>query len=312
MNNHLDFPCCLASQANLQFQPEVSNRSRIDIGWVCGCAAVLLAAAPVQAATVTAPYTQDFQSYAANASLADEAVGGTGTVNTNTWKTAISGGNVYYQNTLDGSGAKGLDSLQFSNLGPVLAPNTGFKVSVQILPVTSRTTGTNVTQGVRFLASTTNTVNDAYAVDLNIGTTNPGRMRLIEWTGSTAVVYPDSAQTGQPLVAFDILKAYQLDVVGMYDSLSRLLISATVTEVGTPANTVTHTFTTGAAGALSPDASPRTGNYFGFYTSFSGAVTEVTNFDNFSVTLVPEPSTLVLGVSGLICLLGARRRRFDP
>ena len=141
---------------------------------------------------------------------------------------------------------------------------------------------------------------------------NPGRIRLIEWTGAAAVISPDSTQANQPLVPnYSTLNTYQLDVLGMYDSLGRLSITATVTDVATPANTVTNTFTTGAT-VLSPDATPRTGNYFGFYSSFSGGVTEVTNFDNFSVTLVPEPSTWVLGASGLIALLGARRRRFIP
>jgi hypothetical protein len=288
------YPIGLSPRPKQQCQHEVPNRSRAGFGRVCACAASLLAAASVHAATLAAPYTQDFQSFAANASLPDEIIGGTGTVTTNSWSTVVSGGNTYYQNNLVGTSAKGLDSLQFSNLGPALAANTGFKVSVQMLPPGTITAGTNVTQGVRFLAATTNTVNDAYAVDFNIGSTNPGRMRLIEWSGATPTIYPDLAQANQPLVPnFDILKAYQLDVVGMYDSLSRLLITATVTEVGAPANTATSTFTTGA-NISSPDASPRTGSYFGFYTSFSGAATEVTNFDNLSVTLVPEPASLTL------------------
>lgn len=276
------------------------------------CAASLLAVAALDAATVTAPYSEDYQSYGAGAAMANEIIGGTGTVTTNTWTTVVNGGNTYYQNNLVGSGAKGLDSLQFSNLGPVMAAGTGFKVSVQLLPPGTVTSGTNVTQGIRFLASTTSTVNDAYAVDLNIGTTNPGRMRLIEWTGATAVVYPDSTQANQPLVPnYSVLNTYQMDVVGIYDSLGRLSVTATITDVATPSNTVTSTFTTGAGStpAFSPDSTPRTGNYFGLYTSFSGAATEVTNFDNFSVSLVvPEPSTLMLGAAGLIGLLGIRRR----
>jgi len=270
----------------------------------------VLVAGSVHAAIVTASYTDDFQSYGGGASMANENIGGTGTVTTNTWSAVVSGGNTYYQNNLVGTGAKGLDSLQVGNLGSVLAAGTGFQVSVELLPPTSVTSGTNVTQGVRFLASTTNTVNDAYAVDLNIGTVNPGRMRLVEWTGSTAVVYPDSAQANQPLVPnYSSAKTYQLNVLGMYDSLGRLSITATVFDVNAPADSATSTFTTGASGALSPDATPRTGSNFGMFTSFSGAATEVTNFDNFSVTLVPEPSTLALGVAGVAGLLGFRRRR---
>ncbi|MCY2926192.1 MAG: phosphodiester glycosidase family protein, partial [Planctomycetota bacterium] len=259
------------------------------------------------AAAITQPYTQDFQSYSDGSSLANENIGGIGTVTTNTWLTAHSGTNEFYQNTLVGSSAKGLDSLQVSNLGPATSAND-FEVKVTLLPPGTVTAGTNVTEGVRFLASTSNTVNDAYAVDLNIGTTNPGRLRLVEWTGSTAVVYPDSAQANQPLVPnFSTSKSYLLDVTGTYDSLNRLSITATVTEVGAPANTVSSSFTSGASGALSPDASPRTGTYFGFYASFSGAATEVANFDNFSV--VPEPATIGLLACGMTSLLMRRRQK---
>ena len=302
----------LTSQSDGQFQHGVSTRSRIGGGWGCACAASLLVASPLYAASVTAPYTQDFQSLGAGVSLPDEIVGGTGTVTTNSWSTVVSGGNTYYQNNLIGTGAKGLDSLQFSNLGPVMAPGTGFQVAVQLLPPGTVTAGTNVTQGVRFLASTTNTVNDAYAVDLNIGTVNPGRMRLVEWTGSGALIYPDSTQANQPLVPnYSATKTYQLDVLGMYDSSGNLSITATVFDVATPTDLATSTFTTGT-NILSPDATPRTGNYFGLFTSFSGAATEVTNFDNFSVTVVPEPGTLMLGLAGLIGFVGVRRRRSAP
>jgi len=280
------------------------------IACVGALAFLLFAACPADATMISAPYSQDFQGYGAGASLANENIGGTGAITTNSWSAVVSGGNTYYQNNLVGTSAKGLDSLQFNNLGSVLVPGTGFEVKVKLLPPTSVTAGANVTEGVRFLASTSNTVNDAYAVDFNIGTTNPGRMRLIEWTGSTAVVYPDSAQANQPLVPnYSALNSYWLDVVGTYDSLGRLSIAATVTDVGAPANTATSTFTSGASGALSPDATPRTGNYFGMYTSFSGGATEVTNFDNFSVTLVPEPNTLALLGVGVFGLLGCVWRR---
>jgi len=305
MKYSIGFPFCRISQSEVRLKHEA--RSRSGAGWVG--AAALLAAGSLHGAIVTAPYSDNYQSYGAGASMANENIGSTGSPTTNTWSTVVSGGNTYYQNTLVGTSVKGLDSLQFSNLGPVLAAGTGFQVSVELLPPGTVTAGTNVTEGVRLLASTTSTVNDAYAVDFNIGTVNPGRMRLVEWTGATAVVYPDSTQANQPLVPnYSSAKTYQLNVLGMYDSLGRLSITATIYDVATPADSATSTFTTGA-NVLSPDATPRTGNYFGLYTSTSGAVTEVTNFDNFSVTLVPEPSTLALGIAGLIGFAGVRRRR---
>ena len=49
--------------------------------------------------------------------------------------------------------------------------------------------------------------------------------------------------------------------------------------------------------------------YAGIYTSSEGGMTGYTSFDNFTVTSVPEPSTVVCLVTGLACLYVVRKKR---
>jgi len=93
--------------------------------------------------------------------------------------------------------------------------------------------------------------------------------------------------------------SYLLDVKGTYDTLGTLTAVFTVTDVATPGNTMSYTYS---------DTSPRTGSYFGFYTSMvSGGGTMTVDFDNLVVT-VPEPSSLALLAMGALFLARWRGR----
>jgi hypothetical protein len=77
-------------------------------------------------------------------------------------------------------------------------------------------------------------------------------------------------------------------------SISNILVDSTSVALTAPANTFTIARTV----------------YAGFYNS-SGPVTELSNFDDFSVAIVPEPATfaVVLGVALLLCIRDFRTRR---
>jgi hypothetical protein len=265
-----------------------------------GVIAVLVSASG--AAALTIPYSQDFESIAAGGSLPDATIG-TVTATTNTWSVVLDGGgNHLYQNTLSATGsAKGFSSLQFTNLGPASSANN-FEISTVLTPVSVAVPGSiNYTAGLRFLGTNSGITDDCFVTDLNLGV-NGGRMRLVEFTGASAVVYPSPTQTSQPLVpAFSISKSYLMDVKGTYDASNALTVNFTVTEVGAPANTQTYAYTV--------DTTPRTGQYFGLYDSFgSGGSSMLANYDNLSV--VPEPSCAAL--LGTIALALFARRRGRP
>src|SRR5262245_34644179 len=128
--------------------------------------ALFAAATRLQAAVI--PYFQDYQSIAVGGSMPGEIVGGV-TASTNTWSVVDVSGSHVYQNTLHGTSTpKSFDSLQFTQLGG--ASHANFEISAIISPVsiTSPTT-VNYTTGLRFLATGTNAVDDAYVADINIG-----------------------------------------------------------------------------------------------------------------------------------------------
>jgi len=211
-------------------------------------------------------------------------------------------GNHVYRNTL--TGGRAFSTVQFPTLGSAL-PANNFEISTVVHGVSlAAAANYNYTAGIAFLSSSTQPSGPTNLVvaDLNLSSVasgaNSGRMRLVEWTSTTAVVRPSSTQTNQPQVpSFSLNNGYLLDVKGTYDTLGALTAVFTVTDVATPGNTMTYTYS---------DTSPRTGSYFGLYTSMSsGGGTMIVDFDNLVVT-VPEPSSLALLAMGALFL--ARRR----
>jgi len=76
-------------------------------------------------------------------------------------------------------------------------------------------------------------------------------------------------------------------------------LAFTVSNVAAPTDHQSYTFT---------DSSPRTGSYFGFWTSMGGGGGTMTvNFDNLTV-VVPEPSSLLLLALGAV-LVAVRSRK---
>lgn len=286
------------------------GRRQKNAAWV---AALVVSAAALgfggarsaEAAVVSQPYTQDFSGGAA-----DFVTGSTGGMSTATW-TAANGVYTDSISCISGASFYSYSSVQVSNLGGSATAGTGFKVSSLMENMSIGDTSVNVTAGLRFLASTTNTntASNAYVVDMNIGA-NPGRVRLVKFVNGAATIYPSSTQTSQLLINnFSRSDNYQLDVYGSYDANNLLDIQVRVTDLthpgdsayGLPLQSFSHT-ANGDYGT-----SPSTANYFGYYeSSSSGANTTINvTWDNFSV--VPEPATICLLAGGGVLL--ARRRR---
>jgi hypothetical protein len=216
----------------------------------------------------------------------------------------VSGTPQQYQNVLTGSGSmKGTAVQQFLGLGPVSSADN-FLMSAVLQPV-STAGSANATEGLRFLASSATSVNSSYVADINVGS-NPGRLRLVTWNSSgTATIEPSTTQTLQPLIPnFSTSNSYTEQVAGTYNTPAAgdLTLTITVTQVGNSANSVTYTYT---------DTAPNTGNYFGFFDSYSSGITSLTaDYSNLSLKTVatPEPSTVVLLGTGAVVLLASVRR----
>ena len=267
------------------------------VGLVFGAANFVTAATP--------PYSQDFQGIAVGGSVPDFTPSAIG-ASSSTWGVVDDGtGNHVYRNTL--TGGKGFSTIQFPTLGAAF-PTNDFEISTVVHGVSlTGAANNNYTAGIVFLSSSTQPSGpiNLDVADLNLSSVlsgaNSGRMRLVEWTGTTAVVHPSSTQTNQPQVpSFHLSDSYLLDVKGTY-LLGTLTAVFTVSDVATPGDTMSYTYL---------DTSPRTGSYFGLYTSMSsGGGTMTVDFDNFIVA-VPEPSTLGLAELGAATLLIFRRRNY--
>ena len=269
------------------------------------------------ATAATTPYFQDFQGIAASGPVPDFAASVNGTAASSTWNVVLNGANHLYENVLSGAASsKGFSTMQFPALGTAV-PANNFEISTVVHGVSLNSASTiNYTVGIVFLGNVdvqSGTVDNLYVADFNLSSAgsgaNSGRMRIVEWANTTtAAVFPSATQTSQPQVPnFSLSKSYLLDVKGTYDVSGNLTAVFTVSDVANASDMNSYTFTDGPAGGNTSTV-PRTGSYFGLYTSMgAGAGNSMTvDFDNF--TVVPEPSSLALTALGALSLAGLRRR----
>ena len=214
------------------------------------------------------------------------------------------------------------ESAQVTNV-PSTA-NSSFTMSALMSNLSdSDSASDNATAGVRFLADTANSNTNAFVVDINDGkiSGNPGKVRLVNWVGGSATVYPSSTQAYQYAINnWNINDPYLVTVVGTYNGSDQLSIAIQITDEDHPGDSSyglpLTTVVTGATGADGSGGTAKTfsapsgsQNYFGFYQSVSGSTAPVITADYTNFSLVPEPSTFALLAAGVVCLAGVWRRR---
>jgi hypothetical protein len=260
------------------------------------------------ATPATLPYFQNYQGITLGASPAENALSSNG-ASSSTWSVVNDGtGNLVYRNVL--TGGKGFSTIQVPTLGAPITANN-FEISAVMHGVSlSSPSSVNYTAGLVFLGAsnvTAGTVNNLYVADLNLssngGGADSGRMRIVEWPNSTTgIIHPSSTITSQPQVPdFSFSGSYLFDIRGSYNSSGTLTTVFTVSSVATPTDHQSYTFT---------DSSPRTGSYFGFYTSMGGGGGTMTvDFDNLAV-VVPVPSSpALLALGAVFVAVRARKNR---
>jgi len=115
----------------------------------------------------------------------------------------------------------GWDSVPVSNVP--CAANSSFSVSAVLSNLSDSDTANNCTAGLRFLADTAGSNDNAFAADINIGPVNTGRVRLVQWVNGAATVCPAAAQSNQYLIGnYNANDPYLLAVSGSYNASDQL------------------------------------------------------------------------------------------
>lgn len=255
-------------------------------------------------ASVAIPYVQDFTTSAADFTTGLNTTGSS----TATWTYNGSPTDTYalQLNRVSGASAYTYSSVTASpNLST--AANSSFYMSTVMEQMSNgQQAAANATVGLRFLADTTNTNTNAFAVDLNIGS-NAGRVRAVEWVSGTATVDPSSTQTSQPLVSgFTLTDKYEMEVLGQFDSSDKLDLQVRMTDLTTSTVALAWTDLTPTTHYTLPSNIAAETYYSLFMSTSSGTSTTITTtFD--SLTITPEPSTLLLAFAGSLGLLAKRR-----
>lgn len=260
-------------------------------GCVAACALVPTLAI---AAPITADYFENFNSY---------ATGNTAVTNfteTNTSAYTIVQGSVgdnQYRGTFSSSsgGASGSAAVEVTNV-----VGTSFRVRTNMtLAALTSASGATTNMGLGLFGtvadfSNTSSPNSQYRLLYTTFGSNAGKLTLTRGSATTGLTGTlSSAST----LAVEVGKLLTLTADISYSG-STLNIAGTLTD-GT--NTIT---------INGQDASPLTGQFFGYRTAINstgGAVSESADYDNFEIT-IPEPGSLGLLVAcGVVSL--CRRRR---
>lgn len=263
------------------------------------------------AVAVTAPYTQNFDGGTAP-NWAQGQQTATGGGYTNMWSVPVTAGDGVYQDYVYGGPSDteyAYSALQISNLGGAPATAASFSETTSFVCA-----DTNVAAGAFSLSAGLAALGSANTfgrytsslyymgqveVGKGSGNSNPiGTMYLQSFTtsGSGGV---NLTTTSVFNVSMSLNTTYYMTLAGTYDASGDLTLNFSVSD-GTTTTTMSDQIAA---------ASVLTGNYFGYRDSAANGGGTL-DFDNYSVAIVPEPSTLALvGLAGGLMAFVSRKRK---
>jgi len=267
------------------------NRFQKVRKWGVAAASVALLACPVasSAHAVTVPYAEDFN----GGTSAFVTSVGTGTV---AWTDDGSINTLRFTQTTQGSGQANAAIVSVPDgLGADdLSPSQYFLISGTIKFDSYTTSATNgIDLGINLFGDAG--FADAYRADFN-----PTKQTFRLAAGSPTNTDYTVSVVSTPF-SFSMSETYTLTLKGWYTGLGTLNMEFTLTDPNLATAVITAT-----------DPTPLIGTNFGFRTRTGSSVTAtntVTQFDNFSISVVPEPSAIVLlSMGGFVGIAVARRR----
>jgi len=248
------------------------------------------------ASSAVIPYTNDFSGTGSNTAFPNENLDAN-------W--AVSGGSYVFNNSSTSVGPSSA-SIQLTNVGNAFTIETQFSVGSSSFS----TNANGITLGMGVLGSDANFTGTSaatsyYLVDWLIAApTAPGTLRIVSlpdnggFNASNTSVDDNSSSSS---LAVNLNSTYTMRLDGVYSGstlvMTLSLYNASGAQIG--------------ASATATDTSPLAGTYFGYRNrmGLSGGSLNA-NFDNFSVTAVPEPGTVtMLALGAGVVLYGLRRRK---
>ncbi|HTS19550.1 MAG TPA: PEP-CTERM sorting domain-containing protein [Verrucomicrobiae bacterium] len=284
---------------------------RFQVYSIAAFLAVMGWAATGFSAAVTAPYSQNFDSGTAPNWAAGQQTA-TGGGYTNTWSVPVTAGNGVYQDYVYGGPSDteyAYSALSVSNLGgaPATASSFSESTSFEVAGTNVAASAFSMNAGLAALGSANTfgryTSSLYYMGQIEVGqgsgnATPAGTM----WLQS----FPTSGSGGVNLTTTSVFNAaialntpYTMTLSGTYDASGDLTLLFSVSNGAT---------TTSISDQIAA-ASVLTGDYFGYRDSAANGGGTL-QFDNYALSVVPEPSTLALvGLAGGLIALISRKRK---